>query len=107
MPKNRSDLITELSQQLVIAYNEQIYEDSVGCGPDYLSSLVWDIWRGLPVNPNDPIPYVQAILPPETGDRIQLCEDTRISGLDKATQDFLYSECAEKMWEIIQKDTNQ
>ena len=69
------------------------------CGANYLSGLIWDAWRGLPINPNDPVPYIQTLL----GGKISLQVDKRITRLPKAEQEHLYEEACEKMWEYLKE----
>ncbi len=102
---NDFSLSNELGAKLATCYKEQIYdEDGVGCGAGYLSSLVWDMWCGLPANPYDPTPYICSILPTEIHQKVMLCEDKWISCLTKVSQDALYCESVDKMWEIVKSE---
>ena len=108
--ENRKTFVLELGLKFAIAYHEQIYdEDNVGMGPSYLSSLIWDVWRGLPVNPDDPKTLISTLLRLDTKMQIQLWKDTRISELPKSKQDKLYAKCVDKMRSVIKSlpDTPQ
>ena len=87
-------LADELGKKFAEAY---LFQNE--CGANYLSTLIWDAWRGLPVNPNDPVPYVQTLL----GGKISLNADKRITRLSKAKQEQLYEEAGKKMWEYLKE----
>lgn len=87
-------LAQELGKAFVKSYKAQ---DQLG--PNYLSSLIWDAWIGKPENPDDPVPYIQTLLPK---DCISLEADPRVTALSKTEQEALYDEATDVMWAEIQ-----
>lgn len=91
-------LAEELGKTLAKAYRLQNE-----CGPNHLSALIWDAWRGVPVDPNDPIPFVKTLL----GRKISLKTDRRITRLSKDQQKLLYQKAFDHMWDFIHKETGE
>ena len=91
-------LAKELGKKLAEGY---FLQDEYG--PSYLSSLIWDAWCGLPIDPNDPIPYVETLLE----GKILLDADERITQLSKEAQWKFYQAACDVMWKHVREERNK
>ena len=103
MKRRRKRLVNTLANQIATAYTEQITDKSDpldgGVGTGYLTELCFDAWRGLPVKPADPIPYVKTIV----GHAISLEPIPAIVNMPTKGRDALYRQVYSRVWEIIKE----
>lgn len=101
-------LVDELGVKLAKAYQNQkgtirnqnielvYYEREI-------ADRVWNSWLGIKPDPSDKKERIENILPEEIQQEIGLDEDERIRNLSESKQKDLYSECLNRMLQILKK----